>query len=385
MAANNRIYFAIQQVGLKPNGDTGSFNALHGVQDVSITTNFNLNQIFTMGQLEIYANLEDIPDVEVTMSKVLDGYPLIWHRATQSAVSPTLAGRSNARAIFGMAVFPDTNDSAAGTPPSIVECSGMYPSSVSYSFSTDGEFTESVTLVGNDKIWYNDPKITNTESLARSAALTFAGAFGSNNDSPIGVGGVNRREHLDFDYTATTTDTNGMVADSDCTILPPDIYGISDSGTNELTEGVRGAHINSITVSADLGRESINELGRRGPYHRFVTFPIEVTCEIEVTSSSGDLISATENGVYGNSTGCTSNTNLLNRTIRLATCEGTRIYLGTKNKLSSVSQSGGDTGGGNVTVSYSYSTFNDFTVLHSGDPNTSGANWWTERDNYLLN
>ena len=41
---------------------------------------------------------------------------------------------------------------------------------------------------------------------------------------------------------------------------------------------------------------------------------------------------------------------------------GTILDLGVKNKLSSVSYSGGDTGGGNVTVSYSYSNFNVLTV-----------------------
>jgi len=38
------------------------------------------------------------------------------------------------------------------------------------------------------------------------------------------------------------------------------------------------------------------------------------------------------------------------------------INLGAKNKLSSVSYSGGDTGGGNATITYSYSNFNEMTV-----------------------
>ena len=69
--------------------------------------------------------------------------------------------------------------------------------------------------------------------------------------------------------------------------------------------------------------------------------------------------------------------NVNNRTIRIASCDGTRIYLGRKNKLSSVNYSGGDTGGGNVTISYTFSTFNDCTVMHSQDPNGSYA--WADR------
>ena len=48
--------------------------------------------------------------------------------------------------------------------------------------------------------------------------------------------------------------------------------------------------------------------------------------------------------------------------ITIADSAGTRLDLGNKNKLTSVSYSGGDTGGGNATVTFSYSTFNDLTV-----------------------
>ena len=190
-----------------------------------------------------------------------------------------------------------------------------------------------------------------------------------------------------FDYDNTVgLDTNSMVADPDTTILPPDVFGISDSGTNELVGDERGAHISSISVSTNLGREEINEQGRRTPYHRFVTFPIEVTCEIEVTTSSGDMVSAIEEGIYSTGAGaqCTDNTNLRNRTIRIATCEGTRIYLGAKNKLSSVSYGGGDAGGGNVSVTYTFTTQNHFTVLHINDPSASGSAFWNNRSTYLV-
>lgn len=46
-------------------------------------------------------------------------------------------------------------------------------------------------------------------------------------------------------------------------------------------DGSFGAHITTIKVSAKLGRDEINELGRRGPYHRFVKFPSDTTEEIK--------------------------------------------------------------------------------------------------------
>jgi len=379
--SNKRLFYASQQVGLKADGNTGAPTALHGVQSVSMSTNFNLEQVFELGQIAIFENIENIPDVEVQMSKVLDGYPLMYHHATLSATSPTLAGRSTSKSIFTMSLFSDANDSASGTPLSEVRCSGMFVSSVGYNFPVDGDFTEDLTLVGNDKVWVKDPKYS-----AAPTTFSFNGAFTTNTDAPIGSGGVNRRQDMIFDYsTASPLDTNSMVGDSDCTILPPDVWGISDSGTNEKSNGQDfDCHLQSITCSTDLGRDPINELGRRAPYQRTPTFPVEVTCEISAIATSGDMISATENGTLTQSSAtCSDIGNLRNRTIRIATCEGTRIYLGTKNKLSAVNYSGGDAGGGNVTVSYTFTNFNDFTVLHSGDPNASGSAWWTNRNNYL--
>jgi len=46
----------------------------------------------------------------------------------------------------------------------------------------------------------------------------------------------------------------------------------------------------------------------------------------------------------------------------------TVLQLGNKNKLTSISYGGGDAGGGNATITYSFTNSNDFVVLHSGDP-----------------
>ena len=47
---------------------------------------------------------------------------------------------------------------------------------------------------------------------------------------------------------------------------------------------------------------------------------------------------------------------------------GTNFDLGAGNRLSSVSYGGGDATGGNATITYSYSTFNDLSVSSSNDP-----------------
>jgi hypothetical protein len=360
--ANNRIYYAIQQVEL---GHAGGKQPLHGLQSAGITTNFNLEQVFELGQLSIYQNVEGIPDIEVALNKVLDGYPLIYVLATEGgtginaglvAVSPTLPGRQNARTDMRLSIYPDTQTSATGNSIASVVCSGMYVSSVSYTFPVDGNFTEDVTLVGNDKIW--------------GAVVT--GQFADNDDIPEALEGVNRRQHLQMPLCR----------------FPTQIPGINNTGINVLQGNGSGhaVHFQNVTVSTDLGRETINELGTFAPYHRFVTFPVEVTSEFEIIAINGDQINATENGYFTGTqddyavatpqdTGCDNpRFNLLDQTIYLETCEGTKIYLGTKNKLSSVNYTGGDTGGGNVSVTYSYTNFNDFVVAHSG------GNFWEDVD-----
>ena len=90
MAANNRIFYACQQVGLKPDGDrTNAFAALHGVQSVGITTNFNLEQVFQLGQLAVYEDVEEVPDIEVSVERVLDG--VTFHDKVRESDTPNSA------------------------------------------------------------------------------------------------------------------------------------------------------------------------------------------------------------------------------------------------------------------------------------------------------
>ena len=103
----------------------------HGLQSIGVNTNFNLEQIFELGKLALYENYEEVPEIEVSFEKVLDGYSLIYHLGTVDATSPTLTGRSNARADVRLAVGFDTNDYMAdGVNSGVAElyCSGMYVS-----------------------------------------------------------------------------------------------------------------------------------------------------------------------------------------------------------------------------------------------------------------
>lgn len=375
---NNRVYYAIHSVAFKDNSapptnevvviqpgvdvvptgykNTRIWEVGRGVQSVGMTTTFNFEQVFELGQLEIYEYIELEPEIEVTVEKVLDGTKPLWFMITGPRGSSTLSERTaNYRTDVAISIYSDTKTRATGLPISMVLGSGMYVSSVTYTFPVDGNFTESVTLVGNDKIWADFEGVTGPADtfpsatgaqgfLTGTAAVPVGFPSGTQfvvlEDAQVIGSGVQRRESFRKDLSR----------------LPTQIPGVSSSGTMEnIVE-----HIQTITVSTDLGREDIFELGRKRPFVKFVTFPIEVTTSIEVITSQGDFVNA-----ISREETCARSSNTVNESILLALCEGLRINLGSKNRLQSVEMGGGEAGGGNMTVTYSYSNFNDLTITHT--------------------
>lgn len=323
---NKRIYYAVQNVALG-GSTTGAANPavseVGGLQSVGINTTFALDPAYQLGQLASYYITEGVPEVEVTLSKVIDGRKPVYVQACGGEGS--LAELQNARATLQLGIYADTNTAATGTALATVKCTGMYVSSISYNLTNDGNFTEELTLVGNHKEW------SGTQPATATGIAPVAQRWAFNKDSST---------------------------------LPASVG----------TEAV----LNSATASVSLGRESIFVLGQRTPYHRYATFPVEVTSEFQVLAQASDGVGA--NMVdSGCAQGATSN--LSNETIKLVVCalpagvsangqtenvisgrKAVTIDLGTQNKLTSVNYSGGDTGGGNATITYSYRNYNDFKV-----------------------
>lgn len=336
MALNSRIFFATKAIGFCGLGSQ-TFTALHGATSVGISTNFNLETFFEIGQLSPYDIWEDVPSCEVTLEKNLDGYPLIYHLATPGATDSAINGRCTRQSIMAMSIFADVVASASGTPLNECQLSGLYVSSLNYSFPVDGNSTESVSLVGNSVTW------------KAGASAAFTGTLFDNTDSAFaaggGSGGIQRREDIIY------------AGQANITLLPPDIPGISSSGTQTANaDGSFPVHVQSLAISADLGKEEINELGHRAPYYRYTSYPIDVTTTIEVICTSGFMVTANEN------------TSLSNRTIQVVTRDGTKINTGGRNKLQSVQYGGGGVDGSNATMTFTYATQNALTITHPLDP-----------------
>jgi hypothetical protein len=185
----------------------------------------------------------------------------------------------------------------------------MFISSLSYTFPVDGNFTEDITFVGNHK------EVSGSVSAPVTSGNT-----------------VLRRQHILI-------------------------------GSSTLPSEVSGKNLTSISISADLGRESLYKLGQYAPFHRFVNFPLEVTCEFEVIADTIDGVELDLDSVV-----CTGGNLPAEEQITINLCDsstGSTVYsfnLGDKNRLQSVNYTGGDTGGGNATITYSYTTYNELTI-----------------------
>lgn len=311
--SNRRIFYACQAVGI---GDKDGQNivAVHGVQSVGINTTFNLEQIFEVGMISIYENIENIPDVEVTLEKVLDGKSLLYTLATAEVSNNTLSSKSTAQCSIALSIFDDTSVAATGTVSASCLMKKFVVSQITYKTSVEGNSTESITLVGNEKVWSSSWSPSNSEWYIENSPSTNVP-----DDEPNLT--VQRRQHVDMSLTK----------------IPKCIPSISS--------------FQSISVGANITREKILELGSKVPYFRYAKFPVEVTSQFEIIAKKGDQIGVVEDS-----------NNLTDEEIKLVFKNGTTIDLGKKNKLQSANYQGGGTDGGNATITYSFKTFNDFIV-----------------------
>jgi len=395
--SNTRIFYATQAATIGAIGktdspeegwtneasspQTGAATLTHGVQSIGIDTNFNLEQAFELGQLSLYENIEDIPEISVSMQKFLDGYSLLYHLGASydgdgtviGTTNTSLSGRADTRADVRLVINATTEEAVTTGDSGVAElyCSGMYMSSISYTIPTDGTCTEDVSFVGNNKKWLTDDSDPDSDMVLIDGSSGLDTAFGSifGEDAPnYSTGHVLRRE----DVATSGTAIQGYV-----TVMPSIIEGVTQmsnsgfKGRDATGAGVLNpttAHIQSFNCSVDLGRESINQLGTKTPYSRYVTFPTEVTSAIEVIAIGGDNVDALE----------TNRTNLLNHEICVVLKDSTVMHLGKSNKVSSITYGGGDATGGNASITYNFSNFNDMVVLHSGDPIRTSDTYWTD-------
>ena len=299
----NRVFYASQGVAISTG--TGVGTTVQGAQSVSVNSNFGLEQAFQLGRLAIYNNIVTTPEVTVAVTKALDGLSTVYKLATGGG---TLVSNANDRCNIRVAIGDDTSSNLSSA--SCMKMTGMYLSSVTYTMPVEGNMTEEVNFIGDHKVMSSDV----VSAPADSGQV------------------VLRRQHF---KTASCS-------------FPAEISG---------------QNITNVTISADLGRDAMYKLGQFAPFHRFVNFPLEVTCEFEVSATGVDGIAVDNYNVT-----CTGDQFPAEANINIVLCDpenGNDSYsfnLGGKNRLTSVAYAGGDTGGGNATVTYSYTTYNELDI-----------------------
>lgn len=335
---SKRIFYASHAVGITGVVDqddnvvaniyTG--DTIEGAQSVSLNTNYNLEQIFQLGRLDIYDNYATDPEVEITINKVLDGHPLIWNRSV-NADAGVLVEKVNHKPDIVLHIDEETQDAIDDIPTAAVKMTGCYLSSLNYTFPVDGNFTEELTFVSSNK----------------------------------------------------TTDADGLTGpppvSPDTRILRRQNFNLA---TSTLPSGVNGKCISNVTISSSLNREKMFCLGRYSPMHRYVNFPVEITVSFD-TIPDGDPNSGLFPGDISDIAGPDFNENTTPECghpvttkeecdIRICRQNGgvdEVIYqfdFGTGCALQSVTYSGGDTGGGNVTETYTYISYNVLSIAYFG-------------------
>ena len=345
MGRNARVYYAIRAVAVTPDLNATSFasgNIVHGVQTVTDNVNFNTEDILELGQIDSYTSMEDKPTVSCTIEKVLDGYPLVYWMATASSGviannSWELGGRTRDACKIGLAIYDDYETTASGISNAFLVISGAYIDSLNYTLPVDGNSTESVTFTANDRTW----------TQPTSEAMDwFDWDFDGNDEPQNANAAVLKRWNVDMSLSE----------------FPTDIYGITAGGLNPEISGAYAAHMQNITISTNLGRTDLHELGRKPAYYQYANYPVDVTAAIDIITDQGDMKDAAANEI-----------NLTNQIINILVSDDDgnhriRFNLGNKNKLTTIDNSDGGTGGGVMTTTYNYTNKNTLTITGDDDP-----------------
>lgn len=355
----NRIYYAVEQVGISPasSGTSGLFTALHGVQSVGTSTRIGIEPVSDFGAIPIAATLENEVDNNLSLIKVLDGYPLIYTAATSDAGTPLLIDRAMQRCSIALSIYDDNLTWFANNSGiAIAQFTGLYLSSIKYKFDTAGPFEEEIAFEGATKLWNIDTNIINPVDFGNATGVNpYASGQFTNYDAP------NPKVSFRWNFIMPNT-------------------GIVGIDASNFPAEVTGQHVISIVTSASINRTRIHQFGVKGSYFRMPNFPIEVTTEFTVRPTGFDRVSVSDPGILTTiSGGCYDAGNITGQFISIATCDGLRLSLGANNYLVGTNWQGGDAHGSNVTIGYIYKTFNDFIVTTAtGDTFSAQRQQWLQ-------
>jgi hypothetical protein len=284
---NNRVFYACHAVGVGQGGPS----RVSGAQSVAMSTTFDVEPVFQLGQIESVDTLQLSPSVEVTVNRVLTsgGGTII------SGDFMDYVGTDDYHVCLSIG---DDTSPVLSSPSTHISITGAGVSGVTYNFPVDGTFTEEVNFLARDKALGGC-------SVSLGAAETAT---------------VKTRQYYSSGAPSAVTSAGNLT---------------------------------NVSISASISRENLFRLGEYKAFHNYATLPAEITVDFEVSATSTDGIAIAD---YSACNGPASG----GETIALDICGHT--FTMEKCILSNVSYGGGDTGGGNATITFSYTTYNSLTV-----------------------
>lgn len=334
--AVNRIYYALSAVLLN-NG--GGWYTIGGVQSAGVSSTVNLETFSSFGTLETSTAIQDA-DFEITFERLLgsDGGSILNYLAPNVTPAPDVFLGFNS-------LQPDANiqvalvynipaTSATGNATKSTIRLNCVPSSYSMNMGLDGGLVESLTFqnAGTDIVY-----VDNTlSSYAPYEAVIDAGLASL----------ITRRNFGGVLFNPSPNTGN---------------YAIDPQ------------HVQSVSCSMEFSTEKLNALGNSMPIAKYATYPIECSMEIEehidpatnffsspvsvaATTVAGEVVTLVDQyyspiiqiaGSAGAS--CSTSVNTYHHHYWQLNCA----------RMTSRNQSGGDVGGGNVTMSTSFTGYNN--------------------------
>ena len=144
------------------------------IQSVGVSTSLDYEQLFELGRLQIFNNIEGIPSVEITVERAL---------AVYDSASPNTPADIDAvyasGTLWGMAggsvtnaggnrfnLMMEVSDDVTLSREKFVYCTGLYMNNYTLNFNLEGASTESATFVGNHIDWDGAGSDLSTRNVA---------------------------------------------------------------------------------------------------------------------------------------------------------------------------------------------------------------------------
>ena len=320
----NRVFYACQAVFID-----GTY--LQNVQSVGVDYSADAELISDTGRSQGFGSRYNKPEVTITIERHLRSGDTPFYTTGTSGYTDSYALKTGNLGLNGwegrkqheVGLTYSSDETISGSVDS-VKFEYCLITELSYSFSVDGIFTESITLV------------TNNMTKQSAGSVPAAGDSGT----------LMKKQNFDIVNS----------------VFPTEV----DAAIKTVEDGVNVRLVQSINISLSVSYSELADTGYwRGSNqgnnpseqnkYKYIETPLEVTCEITALARKSiqqDILISDNNDIF------MASFPEPDRSIILK-FDNIIFDLGSKNFCTGVGFSGGDTGGGNVEMSFSYTNNNN--------------------------